>query len=105
MYKRLATEKTRQYYNKILMRTLFLSEERLLKEQSVLWNSIVNQLRDIKVMIVEKQVLSDWEDVYERYTIGTIAVREFPENDEMQARLSDIFWGAVHFKELQDNNQ
>lgn len=103
MYKRLETEKTKQYYNEILDRAFFLSEERLSKEQSVLWNSIVNQLRDIKVTIVEKHELSDWEEVYERYSLGSIAVRELPENDEMQALLCDIFWGAVHYDELSED--
>ena len=105
MYKKLEEEKTVQYYSELLNNTLSIAERRLTKSQSPLWISIVNQLRDIKEKVIVKQIFSDWEDVYERYTLGIIAIREIPENDEMQARLCDIFWGAVHYNELSDNHQ
>lgn len=102
MYTPLSNNKTKDYYQKIVNETLFISEERLKEEHLLLWNSIVNQLKDIKEMVIEQQAFSDWEEVYDRYTLGTISVREFTEEDEMQARLCDIFWGAVHYSELED---
>lgn len=102
MYTPLSNNRTKEHYQKIVDETLLISEERLKKEQLLLWNSIVNQLQDIKLMIIGKQAFSDWEGIYDRYTLGTIAVREFTEGDEMQARLCDIFWGAVHYSELKE---
>lgn len=100
MYKRLSENETQKYYQKILNETLIIAEEHQRIEQNALWNSIVNQLRDIQKMVVEEYSFSDWEDVYERYTLGTIAIQEFLEGDEMQERLCDIFWGAVHYRSI-----
>lgn len=92
--------KSRKYYGELVNETLLIAEKRLVSEQTSVWNSIVNQLHDIKEMVIEKQAFTDWEEVYERYTLGTIAAREFSDDDEMQTRLCDIFWGAVHYNEL-----
>ena len=101
MYIPLSDNKTKGHFQEIVDDTLLLSEGMRDIEQNIIWNSIVNQLQDIKVMIIEKQAFSDWEEIYDRYTLGTIAVREFTEGDEMQIRLCDIFWGAVHYSELE----
>ena len=42
----------------------------------------------------------EWEDVYARYSIGSIGVEYFDDDDEMHIRLCDIFHGAVHYCEL-----
>ena len=102
MYKELSEDKTQQYYSELLNETLTIAEKRLASDNTNLWHSVVNQLRDIQEMIIEKQALQGWEDVYERYTLGTLVVHELSEKDEMYARLSDIFWGAVHYKELEN---
>lgn len=100
MYKSLMKNPTREYYRVLLDEALINAENRLKVEQTSIWNSIVNQLRDIKEMVIEKQAIAGWEDIYGRYTLGTVAIRELSENDEMQKRLCDIFWGAVHYTEL-----
>ena len=53
-------------------------------------------------MVIENYSFADWEEIHDRYTLGTLAVRDFPEGDEMQLRLCDIFWGAVHYQELEE---
>lgn len=102
MYKELSEDKTRQHYSELLDETLLMAEKRLAAENTTLWNSVVNQLKDIRVMVIEKQALRDWEEVYDRYTLGSIAAHELSEKDEMNARISDIFWGAVHYRELEN---
>lgn len=103
MYTSLSDNKTQHYYKKIVDDTLLLAEKRLEEGGFYPWSSIVNQLKDIQAMVIEKYDFADWEEVYDHYTLGTIAVREFTEEDEMQARLCDIFWGAVHYNELEKN--
>lgn len=100
MYTSLSENKTKQYYKKIVDDTLSLAEKRLDEGNHYPWSSIVNQLKDIQVMVVENYSFADWEEIHDRYTLGILAVQEFPEGDEMQSRLCDIFWGVVHYKEL-----
>ena len=102
MYTTLSDNKTQQYYKKIVDDTLLLSKKQLEEGELYPWNSIVNQLKDIQAMVIENYSFADWEEIHDRYTLGTLAVRDFPEGDEMQLRLCDIFWGAVHYQELEE---
>ena len=102
MYTTLSDNKNKQHYKKIVDDTLLIAEKRLEERNIYPWNSIENQLKDIQAMVIEQYSFSDWEEVYDRYTLGTLAVQEFPEGDEMQSRLCDIFWGAVHYQELEE---
>ena len=88
---------TQNSYNQLVNETLIIAENRRSLEQTTIWNSIINQLRDIKIMVIEKKTFKDWEEIYERYTLGTIAIHEFSEGDEMRTRLCDIFGGAVDY--------
>lgn len=102
MYYPLSEKKTKHHYKEILEETLSISKDNLNKYNTSLWNSIVNQILDIKENIVQNQTIDDWEEIYDRYTLGTIAIQNFADDDEMQNRLCDIFGGAVHFDELKD---
>lgn len=99
MYQRLSDNYTKKYYLNMLESTRQIILNILNQEKTPLWNSILSQIEDIQYKIKNK-IIEDWEDVYERYSIGTIAVKCFSENDEMQLRLMDIFFGIVHFNEL-----
>lgn len=99
MYQRLSDNYTKKYYLNMLESTRQIILNILNQEKTPLWNSILSQIEDIQYKIKNK-IIEDWEDVYERYSIGTIAIKCFSENDEMQLRLMDIFFGIVHFNEL-----
>lgn len=102
MYYPLSEKRTRCYYKEILEDTLSISKANLEKYNTSLWQSIVNQLLDIKDNVIEKQLITDWEEIYDRYTLGTIAIQHFNDDDEMRIRLCDIFGGAVHYFEYPD---
>lgn len=99
MYQRLSDNYTKKYYLNMLESTRQIILNILNQEKTPLWNSLLSQIEDIQYKIKNK-IIEDWEDVYERYSIGTIAIKCFSENDEMQLRLMDIFFGIVHFNEL-----
>lgn len=99
MYQRLSENYTKMYYLNILENTRQIILNILNQEKTPLWNSILSQIEDIQQKINNK-IIEDWENVYERYSLGTIAVKCFSDNDEMQLRLMDIFFGIVHFNEL-----
>ncbi len=106
MYIELENEYTKERFLKILNETQLIAEHELSRNQqddeNEIWISIISQIKDIREKIVESHVLSDWEQIYERYSIGSIGLEYFDENDEMQNRLCDIFHGAVHYQELAD---
>ena len=100
MYISLIENKTKSYYRQIIDSTLSIAEDHVKESGSPLWISIVNQIKDIKENVVDTQSLTDWEDFYDRYSLGRIAIEYFEEDDEMYQRLCDIFGGAVHYNEL-----
>ncbi len=100
MYISLIENKTKSYYRQIIDSTLSIAEDHVKESGSPLWISIVNQIKDIKENVVDTQSLTDWEDFYDRYSLGRIALEYFEEDDEMYQRLCDIFGGAVHYNEL-----
>ena len=102
MYKRLVEDKTRTYYKRILYETITLTEQLFIKTHYPLYEDIKMQLCDIKLNVVNKQNITDSEEIFERYSIGAIAVKNLEDSDELQARLCDIFWGAVHYNKLSD---
>lgn len=102
MYISLINNKTKAYYRQIVDSTLAIAEDHVKESESPLWISIVNQIKDIKENVVETQSITDWEDIYDRYSLGRIALEYFEEDDEMYQRLCDIFGGAVHYNELHD---
>ena len=102
MYISLINNKTKAYYRQIVDSTLVIAENHVKESDSPLWISIVNQIKDIKENVVETQSITDWEDIYDRYSLGRIALEYFDENEEIYKRLCDIFGGAVHYNELPD---
>ena len=106
MYTDLEKDYTKARYSQILQETQQIAENKIsLNPQTKdleMWISIIKQIEDIRDKIVESQILFDWDEIYERYSIGAIGLDCFEDDDEMQMRLSDIFHGAVHFQELKD---
>ena len=105
MYIDLERQYTKERYSQILDETHQIAEHELsltIKDgSSDIWISIISQIKDIREKIVESHIFLDWEYVYERYSIGTIGVEYFDDDDEMHMRLCDIFHGAVHYNELE----
>lgn len=62
-----------------------------------LCSSILEQLLDIKKNVVELEVLSEWDEINERYTLGGLAIKNFDENEELGLRVQEVFWGALEF--------
>lgn len=75
--------------------SIFLSKRA--EYNTVLWNSIVNQIKDIKKEVVDNQNFKGWDDINDRYTLGMIAIHEFDDGDKMQTLLCDVFSGAMDY--------
>lgn len=100
MYKSLIEEPSKSHYLNILDETitLFNGSDHNSAEQEC----ILEQLKDIKHNVIEKRMITDWDEINERYTLGAIALQFFDEGDEIRERLSDILGGAIHYDELSD---
>ena len=105
MYNELEKEYSQKRYRQILDETQEIAEYNLSltadSDESDIWVSIISQINDIRERIIDKQLLYDWEEIYDRFSIGSIGLEYFDDNDEMRLRLCDIFHGAVHYKELE----
>lgn len=96
---------SKQDYNKLLSRTKGIVQRKIdsgLYSDNTLWNNILLQIDDIKTNIVDSDQIFDWTEIYNRYSLGKIAIQCFKEDDEMYQLLTKIFFGAVHYQELQE---
>lgn len=92
---------TQREYRELL--TAVLEETQLLindLQSVVLYKVIFKEVSDINELIAKKKKLSE-EQIYKRYTIGSIAVKNFDsENDLYSLKLQDIFGGLFEYYDL-----
>lgn len=69
-------------------------------EEDFLGQNILEQLLDIKENVIELGVLTEWDDINERYTLGGLAIKNFEKNDELGQRIQNIFLGALNYHNL-----
>lgn len=100
MYKQFSEMPTKSVYCQIVEDTIAYVKDISDSNDDPIYPYILNQLKDIYREVIINNSIHEPEDVYDRYDIGAIGVRYFDENDEMHERLCDIFYGAVHYKEL-----
>ncbi|WP_455663853.1 immunity protein Tsi6 family protein [Phocaeicola sp.] len=97
MYIRLYEKATKNYYRQILDETIAIINSNLEQPPLPVYQSVLNQLFDIKENVVKKALLVDPEEISERYSLGGIAVKNFDDNVELQNRLMDIFMGVCDY--------
>ena len=102
MYTRLHTKRTKKYYREIV--NLAIEETKNLMEMSpkvAIYASIYNQLVDIKQNIIEENKVFSRFELYKRYSLGMIAVKNFDENaDEYAQNLIDIYGGTFYYNKM-----
>ncbi len=99
MYIRLNSEKMRQVYRDTLNLATQKTEElmKLFPEISM-YKSIYNQLLDIDEKLIKNNIVFSENELYKRYSLGHLAVKNFDyENDEYAKLLIDIFGGAFDY--------
>lgn len=90
---------TKSEYRNNLYEVIDLFKDLQHKNPSPIFQSIINQLLDIKELVVDNQIITGAFEIDERYTLGAIAVRYFEEGSELRDKLSEIFYGAIHYSE------
>ena len=102
MYTRLEEKKTKKRYREVV--DLAIEETKSLMEMSpkiTMYHSIYNQLIDIKSEIIDQHKVFSRFDLYRRYSLGAIAVRNFDENsDEYAQKLIDSYGGAFDYHKM-----
>lgn len=102
MYKRLDQNRTKKYYREIV--NLVTEETRILIGMSpeiTIYLSIFNQLLDIHKNIIEKGIVFSEDELYAKYSLGALAVKNFDlENDEYAQKLSDSFGGTFDYSQM-----
>lgn len=102
MYTRLNKNRTKKYYREII--NIVTEETNILKKMSPdirIYLSIYNQLIDIQDKIIVNSIVFSEEELYNRYTLGAIAVKNFDlDNDEYAQKLSDSFGGTFDYYQM-----
>ena len=102
MYTRLSRNATRSYYRSIINRAIEETKELMeMSPQIVMYRSIYNQLLDLRTKVVENHVVISKSELFGRYSLGTIAVKNFDaEHDEYAQRLCDSYSGALDYDRM-----
>lgn len=87
-------------YRFFLNETIRIIEESISNTQDELLKMILPQLHDIKINVVEQRTITDWDDIDERYTIGSLAIHNMDEKDTMRERILNIFYGAIEYNDF-----
>lgn len=98
---RLPENASKTEYIQFLNETIDIFRIRSENEEDELSRIILDQLLDIKENVVELGVLTEFDEINERYTLGGIAVKNFDEDDLLGQRLSDVFGGALEYEEME----
>lgn len=92
----------KKYYREIV--DLAIEETKILMEMSPkvgIYLSIYNQLVDIKQNIIEENKVFSRFELYKRYSLGMIAVKNFDENaDEYAQKLIDSYGGTFDYNKM-----
>ena len=91
---------TKAEYQQLLNETIDIFRLQSKNENDELSRIILEQLLDIKENVVNLGVLTELDEINERYTLGGLAVNNFEEEDELGQRLRDVFWGALEYEEM-----
>jgi hypothetical protein len=97
---RLPDNPTKVEYQQLLNETIDIFRIQSKNEDDELSRIILDQLLDIKDNVVELGVLTEWDEINERYTLGGLAVNNFEEKDELGQRLKDVFGGAMEYEKM-----
>jgi len=97
---RLPENTTKAEYQRFLNETIEMFRLKSTNGYDELSRIILNQLLDIKENVVDLEVLTEWDEINERYTLGGLAVNNYEEEDELGQRIKDVLGGALEYKEM-----
>lgn len=103
MYIPLEKKLKKSYFRELLEKAIVLTKKEIQTTPSLtIYNSILNQLNDIKKRIIEEGKVYSNEEAHQRYTIGTIAIRYFDgyEDFEYADILIDISYGISKYPNM-----
>lgn len=105
MYIRLNSEKMKKSYRDTLNLAIQKTEELIkLSPEIPMYHFIYNQLIDIDEKIIKNTTVFSENELYKRYSLGHLAVKNFDyENDEYAKLLIDIFGGVFDYHVSSEN--
>ena len=97
MYIRLSTRRTKAYYQEIMAQAMAETDHlRKMSPEVALYEVIYAQLMDLKEQVIDRGMVIPRSVLYKRYSLGTIAVKNFDEeHDPYAQRLCDCYGGAL----------
>ena len=95
-----SNRESKRNYRFFLDETINIVDGVVKRSDRQLFKIILSQLYDIKENVVKTGRLTDWTDIDDRYTIGSLAIKSFDDNDPMKDRIQTIFYGAIEYVNL-----
>ncbi len=102
MYHSISENLTKTKFIELLDETIHLIEKETSITSSDYYESILMQLRDLKEQISKNGLNMYWDDIYERYSFPTLGEIYLQNNPDLNLRLKDISYGAVHYNSFSE---
>lgn len=102
MYIRLSTRRTKAYYQEIMAQAMAETDRlRKMSPEVALYEVIYAQLMDLKEQVIDRGMVIPRSVLYKRYSLGTIAVKNFDEeHDPYAQKLCDCYGGALDYHKM-----
>lgn len=97
-----ASYKTKRHYKSLLNETICALEKVCKEEPTTLFLIFYHQLVDLRLNVVELEILREWDEINERYSFPGLAAKNLDEDNELRQKLSEVFYGAIHYFEYPD---
>lgn len=102
MYIRLSARRTKAYYQEIMEQAMAETDRlRKMSPDVALYEVIYAQLMDLKEQVIDRSIVFSRSVLYKRYSLGTIAVKNFDEEyDPYAQKLCDCYGGALDYHKM-----
>ena len=102
MYIRLSARRTKAYYQEIMAQAMAETDQlRRMSPDVAMYEVIYAQLMDLKEQVIDRGMVIPRSVLYKRYSLGTIAVKNFDEEQDPYAqKLCDCYGGAIDYHKM-----
>ena len=99
MYIRLSAQRTKAYYQEIMAQAMAETDQlRKMSPDVSMYEVIYAQLMDLKTQVIDRGMVIPRSVLCKRYSLGTIAVKNFDEeHDPYAQKLCDCYGGALDY--------
>lgn len=92
--------KTKANFGLLLDETIITVQKLLKSAPAEIYVVILSELEDIKETIVTLGIPLDEDEIYQRYSLGSIAIKNLESDSDLYKRITTLFYGVSVYSEL-----